>query len=61
MPEGLSILALNRVVKELDKADLFRRSIIMRSAELKYGVVPSEDLIPNKGSAIQSEEKKESK
>ena len=61
MPEGLSIVALNRVVKELDKADLFRRSIIMRSAELKYGVVPSEDLIPNKGSAIQSEEKKESK
>lgn len=52
-PEGLSIAALNRLIKDLNKADLIRRQTIMRSAELKFGIIPSEDLIPDKGSVIK--------
>lgn len=47
--ESQSTAALNRLIKDLNKADLVRRLTMVRAAELKFGVVPHQDLIPNKG------------
>lgn len=51
-PETFTLAAQKRFIKDLDKADLMARSSILLAAEIRYGVVPEQEFIPDNGSRV---------